>query len=263
MKTHTSFPSLLFSAAVVVLLCAQTVRAEASLQSPSPTPQSSLTAEQRGDLFVARQQYLAAIDAYRQAPVNAITLNKLGIAYHHLFALDEARKDYQKALLIRPNYPEAINNLGAAEFAQGHYKQSIRLYRKALKLMPDSAVIAANLGTAYFAHGKYQSGLEAYQTAFRLDPDVFAGDSGQIIPGPSQARDRARQDYCLAELFAEAGNQDRAIEYLRKALNDGFHDRNRLMQDSDFARLRKTPEFAQLMAEEKIRETASASSPAH
>jgi tetratricopeptide (TPR) repeat protein len=252
-KIHGSFPSLFLTASALVLFHAQPNWAEALSQSPSSTPPPAMTAEQRGDVFMARQQYLAAIDAYRQAPADAVTLNKLGIAYHHLFALDEARKDYEKALLIRPNYPEAINNLGAAEFAQGHYKQSVRLYRKALKLMPNSAVIAANLGTAYFAHGKYQSGLEAYQTAFRLDPDVFATDSGQIIPGPSESQDRARQDYCLAELFAEAGHQDKALEYLRKALNDGFHDRNRLMGDSDFAQLRKTPEFAQLMAEEKIR----------
>ena len=211
-----------------------------------------MTPEQRGDLLIARQQYLAAIDAYRQAPVTAVTLNKMGIAYHHLFALDEARRDYQKALLIRPNYAEAINNLGAADFAQGRYKDAIKLYRRALRLMPESAVIAANLGTAYFARGKYNNGLEAYQTAFRLDPTVFSEDT-PLVQGPTASRDRARQDYCLAELFAEAGDKVHAIEFLRKALDDGFSDHNRLMQDTDFAQLRKTSEFAQLMAEEKIR----------
>lgn len=252
MKTPAPFPSLLLAIATLLLLPPQVVRADSLPQTPASNTPATLSAEERGDLLMARQEYLAAIDAYRQAPVSAVILNKLGIAYHHLFALDEARKDYEKALLIRPNYPEAINNLGAADFAQGHYKESIKLYRKAFKLMPDSAVIAANLGTAYFARGKYQSGLESYQTAFRLDPNVFAGESGQIIPGPSEARDRARQDYCIAQLFAEAGDQDHALDYLRKALNDGFRDRNRLMQDTDFAQLRKTPAFAQLMAEEKI-----------
>jgi len=251
-KTPAPFPSLLLAIATLLLLPPQVVRADSLPQTPASNTPATLSAEERGDLLMARQEYLAAIDAYRQAPVSAVILNKLGIAYHHLFALDEARKDYEKALLIRPNYPEAINNLGAADFAQGHYKESIKLYRKAFKLMPDSAVIAANLGTAYFARGKYQSGLESYQTAFRLDPNVFAGESGQIIPGPSEARERARQDYCIAELFAEAGDQDHALDYLRKALNDGFRDRNRLMQDTDFAQLRKTPAFAQLMAEEKI-----------
>ncbi|MFP5226341.1 MAG: tetratricopeptide repeat protein [Acidobacteriota bacterium] len=255
MKFHGLFPSLFVTAAAILLCSGRSVRANTLPQNPSPIPaaaeSTTLTAEERGDIFMARQEYLAAIDAYRQAPVTAVTLNKLGIAYHHLFALDEARKDYQKALLIRPNYPEAINNLGAAYFIQRNYKEAIRLYRRALRLMPHSAVIAANLGTAYFARHKYTDGLEAYQRAFLLDPGVF-DDSSQLIQGPTDAEDRARQDYCLAELFAEAGNQARAIEFLRKALNDGFRDRNRLMQDTDFAKLRATPEFAQLMAEEKI-----------
>ncbi|MFZ0270902.1 MAG: tetratricopeptide repeat protein [Acidobacteriaceae bacterium] len=252
MKTRRLFASFALAAAALLLLGGPSSRAAVLSQTPSVSTPSPMSAEERGDLCMARQEYLAAIDAYRQAPVNAVTLNKLGIAYHHLFALDEARKEYEKALLIRPNYPEAINNLGAADFARGDYKGAIHLYRKAQKLMPRSAVIAANLGTAFFARRKYQSGLEAYQTAFSLDPQVFAADSPQIITGPTTAEERARQDYCIAELFAEAGKKDQALEFLRQALNNGFHDRNRLMQDTDFAELRKTPEFAQLMAEEKL-----------
>jgi tetratricopeptide (TPR) repeat protein len=251
-KTRRLFSCVTLAAAALLLLDAPFSRAEVAPQNPSASPVPSMTPEQRGDLSMARQQYLAAIDAYRQAPVNAVTLNKLGIAYHHLFALDEARKEYEKALLIRPNYPEAINNLGAADFARGDYKGAIRLYRKAFKLMPHSAVISANLGTAYFARRKYASGLEAYQTAFSLDPTVFGPDSPQIITGATTAEERARQDYCIAELFAEAGKTEVALDYLRKALNSGFRDRNRIMQDTDFAQLRKTPEFAQLMVEEKI-----------
>jgi tetratricopeptide (TPR) repeat protein len=245
---------LLNALGFAALVCAsfQPARAASVPQNPSSAALPSISPEERGDLLMARQEYLAAIDAYRQAPMDAVTLNKIGMAYHHLFALDEARKDYQKALLIRPNYPEAINNLGAAEFAQGKYKEAIRLYRRAFKLMPHSAVIAANLGTAYFAHSKYKDGLEAYQTAFALDPTVFDPNSPQVIPGASNPHDRARQDYCIAELFAQAGDKDRALEYLRKALNDGFDDRNRILEDTDFAQLRKTPEFARLMAEEKI-----------
>ena len=252
MKFHGLFPRPFLAAAAFFLFTAGLLHADTLAQTSPVTPGPSLSAEERGDVLLARQQYLAAIDAYRQAPVSAVTLNKLGIAYHHLFALDEARKDYQKALMIRPNYPEAINNLGAADFVQGRYGDAIKLYRKALKLMPHSAVIAANLGTAYFARGKYSSGLEAYQTAFRLDPSVFDADATQLIQGNTAPQDRARQDYCLAELFAEGGDQVRAIAFLRKALDDGFHDRNQLMQDTDFAKLRATPEFAQLMAEEKI-----------
>ena len=46
--------------------------------------------------------------------------------------------------------------------------------------------------------------------------------------------------------------KDRAIEHLRKALDEGFSDKKDLMQGREFAGLRNTAEFAQLMAEEKI-----------
>lgn len=225
--------------------------AEAVPQNPSNYPLSPMSAEERGDLLMARAEYLAAIDAYHQAPMNAIVWNKLGIAYHHLLAMDEARRDYERALFIQPNYPEAINNLGAIDFAQGNFRQAIRLYRKALKLMPHSAVVAANLGTAYFAAGKFGPGLAAYRTAFAIDPNIFDSDTHQVISGSSSPEERAKQDYCIAKLFAQAGMKDRAIEYLRKAFDEGFHDQNRLMQDAVFAQLRQTAQFAQLMAEQK------------
>ncbi len=240
------------AAAVVLLASPLCVRAESVPQTPANTSSQNLSPEERGDLLMAHQQYAAAIDAYRLAPKDAVVWNKIGIAYHHLAAIDEARRDYERALLIRPDYPEAINNLGATYFAERNYKKAIRLYRNALRLMPNSAVIAANLGTAYFARGKYRQGIAAYRMAFGLDPDVF--DNMNIlpaIPGTTTAEDRARQDYCLAELFAQAGMEDRAIEFLRQAFNDGFTDRNRVMQDALLANLRSTAQFAQLMAEQK------------
>jgi len=231
--------------------------AEASLQtasSLSTTPAVILSPEARGDIFLARGEYEQAIEAYREAPRSAEVWDKTGVAWHHLDAIGEARHDYERALLIRPDYPEAINNLGATYFAEHNYKKAIRLYRYALRLMPRSAVISANLGTAYFARGKYRAGFDAYRRAFRLDPTVFAeSDSLANVAASTSLSYRAHEDYCLAELFAEAGMQKQAIEYLTRALNEGFDNRQQIMQDSVFAQLRKTQEFAQLMAAQKLR----------
>ena len=249
-----SIPGLLVRTfALTALAAAPCVFAQGeSLPQSSPAlTMASLPPEERGDILLARGRYLEAVEAYRDATPNATVLNKMGVAYQHLAAIDLAKKDYQKALLIRPNYPEAINNLGAAYFAKRDYKKAIRLYRKALELMPDSAIVAANLGTAYFARRDYRHGLDAYQMAFRLDPNVFRMDNGSVIPAPSDRVDRAQQDFCVAELFAEVGNQEQAIEYLRKALDEGFKDVNKINQDKVFAQLRRTSEFAQLMAEQK------------
>ncbi len=244
--------ALSISAVVLLPGSISPLRAESVPQTQANASAQTLPPEERGDLLMARQQYAAAIDAYSLAPKSAVVWNKIGIAYHHLAAIDEARRDYERALLIRPDYPEAINNLGATYFAERNYKKAIKLYRNALRLMPASAVIAANLGTAYFARGKYRQGIDAYRMAFHLDPNVFSDmNILPAVPGTTTAEDRARQDYCLAELFAQAGMEGRAIEFLRQAFDEGFTDRNRVMQDALLAHLRTTAQFAQLMAEQK------------
>ena len=215
--------------------------------APKPNPEINLTPEQWGDLLMIHHQYLEAIDAYRKAPRDsAVVWNKLGIAYHHMFALEQARADYVRALSINPRYGEALNNVAAVYYAEKDYKRAEKTYRRALKLIPTSATTYNNLGTAYFADGKFKQGAEAYRAAFAIDPAVFNGDPLQTVAETSPADDRARVDYCLAELYAQAGMKDKALEYLRKALDAGFNDNKRLMQDQEFASIRQSVEFEQL-----------------
>ncbi len=234
--------------AIVALLFTTALHAAAQTHDPPP-PRHALSPEAAGDLLFARGEFIEAIDAYSHAPADPVTLNKIGVSWHHLSAVDEAKRNYEQALLLRPNFPEALNNLGAALFTQKKYGQAIRLYRRALKLSPDSAVITANLGTAFFAEGKPGPGIEEYRSAISMDPSVFDLDSLQIIGGPVSDRDRAEQNYCLAELFAQMNAPDRALQFLHRAFNEGFKDRRRLAQDPAFASLRDTADFAELMGE--------------
>jgi tetratricopeptide (TPR) repeat protein len=216
---------------------------------------SSLPPEMRGDLLMFHQQYEAAIDAYRQGSKDSPVLwNKIGIAYHHMFALDEAKLDYERALALNHDYPEALNNLGTIYYAQKDYRKAERAYRKAIRMSPHSAAMYSNLGTAYFAEGKFKNGSEQYQRAFMLDPHIFDGTTVQMIAESSPLHERAKQDYCLAKLFAQAGMQDQALKYLRKAIDEGFDDRKKLFTDEELISLRKSAEFAQLMSEQRIQQ---------
>jgi tetratricopeptide (TPR) repeat protein len=245
-----------FAVVILFLSPAGTPPFAASAQQVTEIAESRppiLSPETRGDLAMIHQQYIAAIEDYRQAPVaSAVIWNKIGMAYHHLFAMDEARRDYEHALKLRPEYPEALNNLGAVYYAKKNYKKAIKYYRRALHLDPSSAPIYSNMGTAYFAQHKTEKGLDAYRKAFALDPNVFE-NSVQLVSESLPARARAEQDYCMAELFASSGRLDRALEYLRKALDEGFDDRKKILEDRTLAQLRTTPEFAQLMNEQKLR----------
>jgi tetratricopeptide (TPR) repeat protein len=226
--------------------------AERSHSSPLESmPSQSLEAQ--GDMMMLRGNYATAIEMYQHAwPRTASTWNKTGIAYHHLFALDEALKDYQLALTMNPHYAEAYNNMGAVYHGKKEFGSAEKAYKKALKYEPSSAVTYSNLGTAYFAQLKYKKGAKAYRRAIQLDPGVFSPERGNFIEDAGSREQRIAIELNLARVYASAGRNDDALDSLRKALSSGFNDRKLLMEDKELASLRKTPEFHQLLVAEHM-----------
>jgi tetratricopeptide (TPR) repeat protein len=245
---------LLFALSFVA--CVPTTLAAAPNPSPSPTDVSTTTAstlspEIQGDLLMVHRSYAAAIDAYQQeSNRTAVIWNKIGVAYHHMFALDEARKYYQKALSLKPDYSDALNNLAAVYHGQHAYRQAERTYKEALKYAPNNAITYCNLGTSYFAEERYKPGMQAYHKALQLNPHIFDPGQTQIVQETSTRRQLVAVNYYLAKTYANEGKMQEALGYLRRALEAGFHDRKLLMKDKELASLRAMPEFHQLMIEQ-------------
>jgi tetratricopeptide (TPR) repeat protein len=209
-----------------------------------------LSIETRGDVFMARKMYREAIDVFREdKSKNAVIANKIGIAYHQMQQLENARKSYEQAIRYKPDYAEAINNLGTVYYARKSFGRAIRYYQRALKYTPKSASIYSNLGTAYFARKKYKEAMETYQTALKLDPNVFEnhGSYGVLLEERS-VEERAKFHFHLAKLYAQAGRNELALQYLRKALEEGFKDKKKMEEDPDFQAMRDLPEFKELLA---------------
>src|SRR5215204_5864875 len=139
----------------------------AEISKPISTPENRaevtkpvLTPETRGDIFMARKMYREAIDTFREgSQKDPVLKNKIGIAYHQMMQLDNARKSYEQALKLKPTYVEAMNNLGTIYYTKKSYRRAIGWYNRALKAAPiesKSASIYMNLGTAYFARKQYE-----------------------------------------------------------------------------------------------------------
>jgi len=225
----------------------------ASAAAPRVSYMYELSPEMQGDLYMARREYVSAIGAYQHAQLQkSLTWTKIGVAYHHLFAMDEAMKAYQMALRLDSHNADALNNIGAVYHAKRDYRAAAKYYKKALKYKPRSAAVYCNLGTTYFADHKYKDAEKAYGHAFALDPNAFNHDANASIDEGSTKEERIAQNYYLARAFARAGQRDQALFYLRKAFDEGFHDRRKLKDEQDFAMLRTTLEFKQLMAEQKL-----------
>jgi tetratricopeptide (TPR) repeat protein len=218
---------------------------------PPPAADHPLTFEERGDIFMARKAYEDAVDYYYRALrqtrfANAIVWNKLGIAYQQLQNYTASRKAYGKAIQRQKDYTEPMNNIGTTYFMEKKYGKSVKYYLKALKLNPDSASYHLNLGTSYMHMKKYKESVDEYRTALSLDPNIFSQRSAFGTTIEARGADPEYYFY-LGKVFASLGRAEDAVRSLRRALEDGFKDRKRILDDPDFMKISQNPAYVELM----------------
>jgi tetratricopeptide (TPR) repeat protein len=226
-------------------------------RTPVPNPAQetehrTLSPEERGDIFLARKMYREAIDMFREgSPKDPVLHNKQGIAYHQLLQLDQALKEYQLAVKLKPDYEEALNNIGAIYYTKRNYRRATTWFARALALAPDdykSAAVYVNLGSSWFSRKNFERAQVAFQTAVRLDPEVFErhGSFG-VMMQERNIEDRAKFHFYLAKMYAKSGRNDLSLQYLRKALEEGLKDKEKATEAPEFNPLRNLPEFKELL----------------
>jgi tetratricopeptide (TPR) repeat protein len=216
--------------------------------------------EQQGD--ECRQQkvyedavlfYVAALKKATHKPESAVLYNKIGITSLQFGDYKHARKAFQKSVKLDHQYAEAYNNLGAVLFLENNYKKAVRQYQRALRLRESDAAFHSNLGTAYFMMKKVPEAVKEYARALQLDPAVFERTSHTGISAQLSApENRAYYNYLLARMYARAGDFERSILHLRKAMEDGYKGINNVYKDAEFAALRKDRRFTDLMTSKPI-----------
>lgn len=221
---------------------------------PNMAPVRQLTKEESADLLMVRKEYREAERDYKelteQEPRNAVFENKLGIAKHQQMDLHGALKCYERAMKLDHQYADAQNNIGTIWYQRKKYGKAIRAYRKAIKLRPDMAVLYSNLGYAYFGDKKFEESIASFRQALAIDPGVFdhnGSRAGSLLQDRS-VWDRGRFYYLLAKSFAEAGNLDRCLLYLRKAKDEGYKSLNDVKSDPAFAAMLQLPAMQEVLA---------------
>ena len=258
--------ALLFAALLVLPLQAQNSEQlevgppplhRADPPAPGATPEQL---EKRGDELRESKNYLDAIDFYQAAlkgaPANASLLNKIGICQLQLHRLNESRKTLERAVRIDHKQSDAYNNLGVVYYSlgvntrrSGDFAKAIKMYDKSIALSNQYASYFNNRAAAYFATKQYERASADYAIALQLDPDIFERTSRSGVQAMlSSPEERARYEYVVAKLYAKAGDDDRSLHYLRKAMEDGYKDIKNVYKDNEFSTLRKDPRFTELMA---------------
>jgi type IV pilus assembly protein PilF len=162
----------------------------------------------RGERYLANnqtskalEQFLKALEIYPEDPYLhydlALTYDMRGMVYKTEYHLREAIK-------LQPDYSNAYNYLGFVYFRDGKVDEAIKNYHKALEnelyLNPQDAHL--NLGVAYLSRKEYRQAMLHLQEAIRLVPDFTAAYNslGQAYEGLGQY-DKARFNYEKAVEF--------------------------------------------------------------
>jgi tetratricopeptide (TPR) repeat protein len=84
---------------------------------------------------------------------------------------DESLAGYDRALALRPDYPEALNNRGVILLALGRHPDALASCDSALALRPDFVEALVNRGIACHALKRFGDALADYDRAIALRPD--------------------------------------------------------------------------------------------
>ncbi|HZW89744.1 MAG TPA: tetratricopeptide repeat protein, partial [Myxococcaceae bacterium] len=96
--------------------------------------------------------------------------NSRGIELADRGWLDEAIREFRKAIDLDPDSAHAHDNLATVYAEKKLYREALSEYLTALKLEPDSATAHYNLACFLATHGSDMAVAE-YKDAIQLDPE--------------------------------------------------------------------------------------------
>ncbi|GHV74428.1 hypothetical protein AGMMS49940_17300 [Spirochaetia bacterium] len=127
-------------------------------------------------------------------------LVRLGIIYHEAKEYDAAIKYYDNAIRIMPDYPCALNNRAFSYNNMGEYDLAIKDYSNAIRIMPDYCIAIDNRGLSYANKNEYDKAIEDFSKVIRIKPDFFPAYKN------------------LGSTYDEKKDYEKAIEYFSKAI---------------------------------------------
>ena len=128
---------------------------------------------------------------------NALYHSNLGMAYGAAGQLAEAEKAFNRALKLKPVYPEALFNLGKVLHRQGMVPQSLRSYERAHAMGSRSAELCVMLAKMYLRSGQPERGVAVLEHAENPQGE-------EVITALAACIAQAKGPAVAAELLREA-----------------------------------------------------------
>jgi len=147
--------------------------------------------------------------------------------------LASAKKQFEKALSIKPNYADALAQLGLAYYRENDKQNAMASYEKSLSINKNNAKVYSNMGIIYFEAKALDKAEEVYRKSIKIDPrfvdarrnlgSVLAmqGKFAEAIAHFQEAIKYEPKDatlhYYLGQATRDGGNPDLAKQHFERA----------------------------------------------
>jgi type IV pilus assembly protein PilF len=110
------------------------------------------------------------LEAVKLDPENPYLHHEVAMVYRNLGEYKLALPHFNKALALKPRFPEAQNNLGTLYLLLRDWDHAIDCFQKAVNdvLYKTPHIGYNNLGLAYYNKGEYQKAIDRYRHAIKL-----------------------------------------------------------------------------------------------
>jgi Flp pilus assembly protein TadD/TolB-like protein len=130
-----------------------------------------------GLIYTTGGKYEMAVSEYQNAvrlePNNPDAYSGLAVAYDRLGRTKDA-EDIYKGAIERARYWGAYHQLGGFYYTHGRYREAEEEFRLARTLAPDNSRISANLGALYLQTARYAEAEQTLKQSIRLQPSPEA-----------------------------------------------------------------------------------------
>ena len=163
--------------------------------------------------------------------------------------LDEATREYHKALEIDPLSPIINGNYGVLLFIHHKYDEAMKQMTQTMELQPSFAVTALRMSELLAIKGDFQDAAIQMHTYFpdlAIPEHADARSYGQATVDAIAKLTGYQPPYLTAEAWAWAGNPDKVFEYLRQGCVEEDHLEQVFLRSPSFDPIRSDPRYVEV-----------------
>jgi len=245
--------------------------AEAAERALRQNPSSLAALQSMGDIYAETGQNAQAIRTLRQtvalAPNSETSWDFLGYAYHYAGLVEQAEQAYRRSRQLNPTTTRIYWMHGRMLLYIGRPDEAEQVMRQALAANPDQFKAMAFLGEFLYYQGKTAEAEPILNRAVQLGKNngdmvplwlsafLYAsrGERQKINPSLFEYKPQDVIDgdvaYWAGSMYALLGERDKAMVWLKRAVELGNQNYPWFQRDKNWDKLRNDPEYQRMMAQ--------------